>query len=61
MDWRTLNQELLLYDEAKVRQLLEEEQAGPRRAAFLERLHQRYTALRSARERNELLKRAKQP
>jgi hypothetical protein len=38
--------------------LLEAERRGARRVTFLERLHQRYTMLRAARERVELLKEA---
>jgi hypothetical protein len=44
--------------EAEVLALLEAERVGARRVTFLERLHQRYTMLRAARERVELLKEA---
>jgi hypothetical protein len=58
MNWRTLNQKLNLLSEAEVLALLEDERTGARRVTFLERLHQRYTMLRAARERVELLKEA---
>jgi hypothetical protein len=38
--------------------MLEAERVGARRVTFLERLHQRYTMLRAARERVELMKEA---
>jgi hypothetical protein len=44
--------------EDEVLALLEAERQGARRVMFLERLHQRYTMLRAARERVELLKEA---
>ena len=44
--------------EDEVLALLEDERQGARRVTFLERLHQRYTMLRAARERVELLKEA---
>jgi len=45
--------------EAKVLELLHQEMAGKKRLSILERLHQRYTALRAARERIEIIKEAK--
>ena len=50
-NWRKLNKELAL---------LTEERAGRKRVSILERLHQRYTILRSARERREILSEAKE-
>jgi hypothetical protein len=44
--------------EDEVLALLEAERQGAKRVTFLERLHQRYTMLRAARERVELLKEA---
>jgi hypothetical protein len=44
--------------EDEVLELLEIEREGAKRVTFLERLHQRYTMLRAARERVELLKEA---
>ena len=58
MNWRELNKKLNLLSESEVLELLEAERAGQRRVTFLERLHQRYTALRTARERIELLQEA---
>ena len=59
MNWRKLNKELALMNEDQVLSLLNEERAGARRISILERLHQRYTALRTARERMELFKEAR--
>ena len=59
MNWRKLNKELALMTEEQVLSLLNEERAGARRISILERLHQRYTALRTARERMELFKEAR--
>ena len=57
-NWRELNKKLNLLSESEVLELLEAERVGQRRVTFLERLHQRYTALRTARERIELLQEA---
>ena len=57
-NWRELNKKLNLLSESEVLELLNDERAGQRRVTFLERLHQRYTALRTARERIELLQEA---
>ena len=57
-NWRELNKKLNLLSENEVLELLEAERVGQRRVTFLERLHQRYTALRTARERVELLQEA---
>ena len=58
MNWRNLNKQLNMLREDEVLALLEAERTGARRVTFLERLHQRYTMLRAARERVELLKEA---
>jgi hypothetical protein len=58
MNWRELNKQLNLLDEYEVLAMLEAERVGARRVTFLERLHQRYTMLRAARERVELMKEA---
>lgn len=58
-NWRKLNKELALLDEAKVLEMLNHERAGRKRISILERLHQRYTSLRAARERMEILKEAR--
>ena len=57
-NWRELNKKLNLLTESEVLDLLNAERVGQRRVTFLERLHQRYTALRTARERVELLQEA---
>ena len=58
MNWRDLNKKLSLLSEFEVLALLDDERQGAKRVTFLERLHQRYTMLRAARERVELLKEA---
>ena len=58
MHWRELNKNLNMLREDEVLALLEAERTGAKRVTFLERLHQRYTMLRAARERVELLKEA---
>ena len=58
MNWRDLNRKLNMLREDEVLALLEAERTGAKRVTFLERLHQRYTMLRAARERVELLKEA---
>lgn len=60
MNWRDLNRKLSLLTEEQVLQLLNDERIGARRVTILQRLHQRYTMLRAARERVELLKEAVQ-
>jgi hypothetical protein len=60
MNWRSLNQKLNLLTEEQVLQLLNDERIGARRVTILQRLHQRYTMLRAARERVEILKEAVQ-
>ncbi len=55
MNWRQLNATLNDMSEAEVKQMLTDEVAGPQRVTFIERLHQRYCALRASRERVELM------
>ncbi|KPK27189.1 MAG: hypothetical protein AMJ66_11365 [Betaproteobacteria bacterium SG8_40] len=55
MSWRELNSILADLNEETILNMLNEERAGERRATVLVRLHQRYTILRAARERSELL------
>jgi hypothetical protein len=45
--------------EDQVLDLLNQERLGAKRISILERLHQRYTALRASRERMELFKEAR--
>lgn len=59
--WRKLNAELKTLDEAKVLEMLLAERRSAKRVSVLERLHQRYTALRAARERIEILQEARRP
>ena len=58
MNWRELNQKINLLTEEQVLRMLNDERIGLRRVTMLQRLHQRYTMLRAARERVELLKEA---
>jgi hypothetical protein len=46
--------------EEQVLELLVAERNGQRRKVFLERLHQRYTSMRAARERDEIMAEARQ-
>jgi hypothetical protein len=55
MNWRQLNATLNDMSEADVKQMLDEEMTGAQRVTFIERLHQRYCALRATRERAELM------
>jgi hypothetical protein len=56
--WRWVNENLSALPEDEVLAMLNEERAVHKRVTFLERLHQRYCALRDARERVEILKEA---
>ena len=55
MNWRELNAQLNNMSEEQVKGLLDAERVGARRVTFLERLHQRYCALRAIRERAEMM------
>ena len=59
--WRKLNAELKTLDESKVLEMLTHERESAKRVSVLERLHQRYTALRASRERIEILQEARRP
>jgi hypothetical protein len=61
MTWREINKHLNTFTEEQLIALLAEERAGRRRASILQRLHQRYAVLRTARERLELLQLAARP
>jgi len=61
LTWRKLNAELRTLDEVKVLEMLTDEREVGKRVAVLERLHQRYTTLRAARERIEILHEARRP
>ena len=58
MNFRELLDAVKLMDEASVLAMLDAERSGPKRMSFLIRLHQRYSALRAARERKEIIKSA---
>jgi len=59
--WRRLNDQLPSLTEDEVFAMLTEEQLTERRASHLQRLHQRYCALRDARERIEIMSGAIKP
>jgi hypothetical protein len=61
LSWRKLNDILSQLSEEQILAMLNEERTGSRRVSVLQRLHQRYTMLRCARERIELLKEAVKP
>ena len=61
LSWRGLNDVLTQLTEDELLGMLKEEQTGERRASVLQRLHQRYTMVRAARERIEIMKDARQP
>ena len=58
LSWRKLNDILSQLSEEQILTMLNEERTGSRRVSVLQRLHQRYTMLRAARERVELMKEA---
>jgi hypothetical protein len=61
LSWRKLNDILSQLSEEQILTMLNAERTGSRRVSVLQRLHQRYTMLRCARERIELLKEAVKP
>ncbi len=61
ISWRRLNDQLPSMTEEEVFAMLTEEQLTERRASHLQRLHQRYCALRDARERIEIMSGATKP
>ena len=61
ISWRKLQAVLNQLSEAEVLTMLEEERQGARRASILERLHMRYSVLRTNRERIEIMKEAIAP
>ena len=56
--WRELQRRLNTLTEAELWNLIEAELNGQRRVSLIERMHMRAAALRTTRERLELLKRA---
>jgi hypothetical protein len=61
LSWRALNDKIATLSEEEVFALLTEEQLNERRSSHLQRLHQRYCALRDARERVEIMSGAIKP
>ena len=61
MNWREINKVLPDLDEDTIKKMLDEERVGEQRQSVLIRLHQRYTMLRAARERTEILGNAEFP
>lgn len=61
ISWRALNDKLASLTEEEVFAMLTQEQLHERRASHLQRLHQRYCALRDARERIEIMSGAMKP
>ena len=55
MNWRELNEQLNQMAETEVKALLDVELVDRQRVTFVERLHQRYCALRATRERAEMM------
>jgi flagellar biosynthesis regulator FlbT len=61
LNWRTLNDIINSLTEEEVLALLNQEREISKRVSMLQRLHQRYTALRASRERIEILQEAIRP
>lgn len=61
LNWRLLNAIINDKTEEEVLELLNHERQTERRISMLQRLHQRYTILRAARERVEIIKEAVRP
>jgi len=61
LSWRSLNDKLPTMTEEEVFAMLTHESMNERRSSILERLHQRYCALRDARERIEVMAKAVRP
>lgn len=58
-NWTLLNKQLMALDEKAVHQLLEAERAGRSRVRVMLRIYNRYSKLRSQREKLELARAAK--
>ena len=54
MNWRELTARLGSLREDELEQMIQNELAGPKRLTLLVRMHQRFTVLRSLRERREM-------
>ncbi len=57
LNWRSLNEQLTGLTEQQLKKMIDDEMERGKRASIIVRLHQRYTTLRAARERRELLAR----
>lgn len=55
IDWRSLTASLSQMKEDDIKRLLDQEMARHKRPAIVRRLHQRYSTLRTMRERAELM------
>jgi hypothetical protein len=60
LNWRELQRRLNQLTESELWELIEAELAGKKRVSLIERMHMRAAALRTTRERLDLLKRATQ-
>ena len=61
LSWRSLNDQLPTLTEEEVFAMLTHESLNERRSSSRQRLHQRYCALRDARERVEIMAKAVRP
>lgn len=59
LNWQSMVASLRSMDEDEVKDLLDEELTKHKRPAIARRLHQRYSALRTQRERKAILERIK--
>ena len=57
VDWRSLAASLNTLSEDEIKKVLDFEMDNQRRPSIVRRLHQRFSILRSARERAELMER----
>lgn len=60
LSWRSLNATLNTLTEEQVKAMLDDELNGKRRLVIARRLHQRFAALRTSRERAEILRKVGQ-
>jgi hypothetical protein len=61
LSWRALNDKIASLSEDEIFAMLTHETLNERRSSHLQRLHQRYCALRDARERLEVMAMAVRP
>lgn len=61
LSWRALNDKIAALSEDEIFAMLTHELLHDKRSSHLQRLHQRYCALRDARERVEIMQKAIQP